>query len=106
MKKTILVLFILTLALLLAQQKSVITVKDSSVATGVIIVDAQMAGKAVELQCNQETPGCTNLKRGTYLMVELPKNHGIYDCKDVQVFPESANPDTDQKLGEYCLNQK
>ncbi len=40
-------------------------------------------------------------------MVELPKNFGMYECQDVEVYPESAvTEDKDQKLGEYCLVEK
>jgi hypothetical protein len=40
-------------------------------------------------------------------MVELPKNFGMYECKDVEIYPEFAvNPDKDEKLGEFCLEEK
>jgi len=45
-------------------------------------------------------------------MVELPKNFGMYECRDVEVYPQSAAtpdstlPDKDKKLGEYCLLEK
>lgn len=45
-------------------------------------------------------------------MVELPKNFGMYECRDIEVYPESAAttdtapPDKDKKLGEYCLVEK
>ena len=100
-------IFVLLLATLaIAQEKSVLTVKDSSVATGVVIVDAQYSGKAVELQCNQGSAACAPLKKGNYVMVMLPKNHGMYDCQNVDIYPESADPETTEKLGEYCLNTR
>jgi hypothetical protein len=89
-----------------AQEKSSITVKGSELNNGVVIVDVLKAGKEFELQCNQGAPSCTPLKSGKYQMIELPSNSGMYDCKDVQVFADPANPDTDQKLGEYCLTAK
>ena len=106
MKRAIAIFVLLVGALLLAQEKSVITVKEVSVATGVVIVDAQLGSKGVELQCNQGAPSCTMLKRGAYVMVQLPKNHGMYDCRDVRVYAEAANPETDQMVGEYCLSEK
>jgi len=40
-------------------------------------------------------------------MVELPKNFGMCESKDVEIYPESAvTPDTDKKLGEYYLVEK
>jgi hypothetical protein len=65
-----------------------------------------MNGKAVELQCNQSSPSCASLKGGKYVAVLLPKNHGMYDCNNVDVYSETANPDNDEKLGEYCLLDK
>lgn len=99
-------LILLAAILLAAQEKSVITVKNSEVSNGVLIVDVTRAGKSYELQCNHGVTTCAPLKSGKYQMVELPSNTGMYDCRDVQVFPESANPETDQKLGEYCLIEK
>lgn len=90
-----------------AQDKSAITVKSSELNNGVLIVDVVKGAKEYELQCNQGAPGCTQIKSGTYLMVQLPKNSGMYDCHDVQVFPESATGnDSDKKIGEYCLSEK
>jgi hypothetical protein len=70
------------------------------------------ANTAYQLQCNEGAVGCTNLKNGNYLMVELPKNFGMYECRDVEVYPQSAGtpdgapPDKGKKLGEYCLREK
>jgi hypothetical protein len=106
MKRVCVVLILATATFLLAQEKSVITVKDSSVTTGVIIIDAQAAGKNIELQCNQTSPACTQLKRGTYQMVKLPKNHGMYDCQNADIYTDSADTESGQRLGEYCLTEK
>ena len=106
MKKVILLVVVVMAVAVLAQDKATLTVKDSSTYTGVVIVNAETGGKLVELQCNQSASGCTLLKPGKYTMVALPKNWGMYDCKNVDVYQETANPDTDQKLGEYCLIQK
>ena len=106
MKKVILLVLLVMAVAVLAQDKATLTVKDSSTYTGVVIVNAETGGKVVELQCNQNASACTTLKPGKYTMVVLPKNWGMYDCKNVDVYQETANPDTDQKLGEYCLIQK
>jgi hypothetical protein len=114
MKKKIALFFLLAIFLsagvlrMAAQEreKSVITVKKSDVVTGVIVVSVQRdkAPKTFTLQCNQGAPSCNQLKSGKYQMVELPSNSGMYDCKDVQVYAETADTeDADQRLGEYCL---
>lgn len=90
-----------------AQEKSPITVKGTSVSNGVVVVDVMKGTKGYLLECNQGSSGCTQLKSGKYQLLELPPNTGMYDCKDVQVFPEGADTeDSDKKLGEYCLNDK
>jgi hypothetical protein len=89
-----------------AQSNSPITVKGSDVNNGVVIVDVLKEAKAYRLQCNQGAPACTNLKAGKYLMAELPPNYGMYDCNDVEIYPESVvdpGKEADKKLGEYCL---
>jgi hypothetical protein len=93
-------------------QKSSITVKGSELNNGVVILDIVKAEKSYKLQCNQGASGCTVLNSGRYQMLELPENVGMYECKDVQVYPQSAAapdtavPDKDKKLGEYCLVEK
>jgi len=95
-----------------AQERSHIMVRGSELNNGVVILDVLKANKAYQLQCNQGAPGCTPLKNGNYQLVELPKNFGMYECRDVEVYPESAAtpdaaaPDKGQKLGEYCLVEK
>lgn len=90
-----------------AQEKSYITVRDSDLNNGVVILDVLKANKAYQLQCNHGVSGCTTLKNGNYQMVQLPKNFGMYECRDVEIYPESAvTSDKDKKLGEYCLVEK
>ncbi len=118
MKKAIALFFLLDLFSVLdavhvsAQEKSYITVRGSELNNGVVILDVLKASKAYQIQYNQGAPGCTTLKNGNYQMVELPKNFGMYECRDVEVYPESAAtpdaapPDKYKKLGEYCLVEK
>ena|SRR5438477_50075 len=105
MKKLFTILIVFGSILLFADEKSPVVVKGSSVTTGVVIVDIQVNGKAAELQCNEGGPSCSKLKAGDYLMVELPKNHGMYDCANVEVYSPTAS-DTDEKIGAYCLIKK
>ena len=113
MKKGILFFFLLALficgaARAWAQEKSAITVKGSELNNGVVIVDVLKAGKGYELQCNSGMPSCTPLKSGKYQMIDLPTNSGMYECRDVQIYPDSAvnAEDADKKIGEYCLTAK
>ena len=103
MKKEISVFLLLFLFLLLtlflllfsavegsAQTKSYITIRGSELNNGVVILDVVKAGKTYRMQCNVGAAGCTTLKDGKYLMLELPENFGMYECKDVEVYPEAA----------------
>ena len=50
---------------------------------------------------------CKLLEAGTYVMVRLPKNWGVYDCANVDIYTTPADPAaTGEKLGEYCLVEK
>jgi len=113
MKKTISLLALLTAALLIlsaqayAQEKAPIKVKGSEVVTGVVIVHVQKGAKTLDLQCNEGAGNCTNLASGNYLMVELPENHGMYDCKNVEIYRgDQDKPEAAQLVGAYCLVEK
>jgi hypothetical protein len=49
---------------------------------------------------------CMVLEPGTYVMVRLPKNWGMYDCANVDLYASTADPASGGKLGEYCLIDK
>jgi hypothetical protein len=73
----------------------------------------QKKGQRYRFLCNENMPGCSALKNGSYVTVELPKNFGMYECKDVEVYPESAGSlngsmdmDKTKKLGEFCLEEE
>jgi hypothetical protein len=36
-------------------------------------------------------------------MVRLPKNWGMYDCANVDLYRKSGDLEAGDKLGEYCL---
>jgi hypothetical protein len=91
MKKQVLLILFIALAVW-AQDKSQVTVKTATTSNG------------LELQCTAEQAWCNAVKAGDYQMVRLPKNHGMYDCQNVDLFPSGADVENDQKLGEYCLN--
>jgi hypothetical protein len=107
MKQIILVFLLISAASLFAQDKSLITVKDSALNNGVVIVNIHESGKSFELQCNESAPNCAAPQPGTYWMVRLPKNHGLYDCANVDLYPQSGKPESQDKIvGEYCINEK
>lgn len=107
MKKALILLAIFAAVVVLSQEKpSTIVVKEATVATGVVILTADLSGKPVELQCTQSMPGCVSLKNGKYILVQLPKNHGMYDCQNVDIFADGTDPASAQRVGTYCLNQK
>ncbi len=107
MRKSILLFIAFVAVQLWALDKTLITVKGGSVNNGVVIVDVRESGKPYELQCNKSAPNCSIPEPGSYWMVRLPKNHGMYDCNDVDLYPQSVDPESAEKvLGEYCLNEK
>lgn len=114
MKRTVYLLFALTAVFVilasaqtLAQEKTPVKVKGSVVVTGVVIVHVQKGAKTLDLQCNEGATTCKSLAAGDYLMVELPENNGMYDCKNVEMYKgDQAKPDAAEKVGDYCLNDK
>lgn len=112
MRKAIFVLVFFVGICAAAQDKSTITIKKAEVSNGVVIVTAiqpattNQAKLSLELHCNKDASSCKAPESGDYVMVRLPKNWGMYDCANVDLYPASADPDTAQKIGEYCLDQK
>ena len=111
MKRTVSLLAVLTAALVIlagepsfAQEKAPVKVKGSVVVTGVVIVHIQKDGKPLDLQCNEGAGNCNTLQSGNYLMLELPKNYGMYDCKNVEIYRgDQDKPEAAGKIGAYCL---
>jgi hypothetical protein len=113
MKKIVSLFAVLTVALVIlatqqgfAQEKTPVKVKDSVVVTGVVIVHVLKAGKPLELQCNEGATGCKVLTSGDYLMLQLPENHGLYDCKNVEMYRPDQDKPEDEAIGSYCLIEK
>jgi len=106
--KQLALLFTLLIAIpLLAIEKSQITVKQATVSGDVVLVTIQESGKTYELQCTKGAPDCVMPPAGTYWMVRLPKNHGYYDCANVDLYVQSADPEArDKILAEYCISEK
>src|SRR5690242_3186377 len=106
MKRAIFIFVIAAAALALAQEVSQVMVKSSEVNSGVVIITAVEGKTSLELQCNKGMMGCTMLTPGSYVIVHLPKNHGMYDCDNVEIFASGSDPSSAQRIGAYCLTQK
>ena len=110
MKRALILVALMVGALLLAAEddkSTTITVKGSEVASGVIIINVAEQGRgSYELHCNKGFPNCNAPDPGTYTMVRLPKNWGMYDCTNVDLYPTSVDPASGQKVGQYCLEKK
>lgn len=86
-----------------SQDKTKVTVKNTEKNNGVILVTINDGKKSYDINCNDGFPQCAAPKAGEYLMVKLPKNRGVYDCQNVDLFAADADPSTAEKVGEYCL---
>lgn len=106
MKKLLVCLIVMISIHALADEKVKVTVKSTEKNSGVVIVSINDGKKNAELNCNDGFPGCAIPKTGEYWMVMLPKNHGVYECQNVDLYPSTANPDSDEKTGEFCLIEK
>lgn len=112
MKKLMFLFVVMVATTGVAQEKSTVTIRGSEVSGTVIIlsvhqVDPVRQGKSTfDLQCTKGQPDCASPSPGNYLMVRLPKNWGAYDCTDVDLYREGADPRNSEKIGEYCLIEK
>ena len=102
----ILLIFALLAAQVPASGRSQITVKRTDMSNGVVIVTALEGKTSLELECNNGLPSCTALTPGDYTMVRLPKNRGMYDCANVEIYPKASDPETATKVGAYCLTDQ
>jgi len=96
---------------LMAEDKSIITVKSGEVSNGVVILAVHQTAtpqvaESFALHCNKGMADCKVLEPGTYVMVRLPKNWGMYDCANVDLYASTADPASGEKLGQYCLIEK
>jgi hypothetical protein len=79
--------------------KSVI-VKSSSTASGMVMVEAELAGKDAEFECFAGHTLCSALPTGEYVMVRANTSEGIYnDCTNVVIYKAT---NSQEKLGVYC----
>jgi hypothetical protein len=92
--------------------------QKSNLCAGVNVGLGSTTESRCALQCNQGAPGCAVLRNGRYQMVELPKDFGMYECRNVEIYAETVVPsdaiksdkpdkaNKDDIMGEYCLVEK
>jgi hypothetical protein len=104
----ILVLFVVSAAIVAhAQSYSYITVHGRELNADLMVMNITQEGNAYQLTCEQGAAWCSSLRKGRYQMVELPKYFGMYDCRDIEVYPQFAkDPQKHRKLGEYCIKER
>ncbi len=95
----------------MAEEKSAVTVKSGEITNGVVILTVNQSAtsdtaSSFDLHCNKGMADCKLLEPGTYMMVRLPKNWGMYDCTNVDLYPSADDGASKEKLGEYCLIKK
>lgn len=111
MRKAIIFFTLLVALQVMAQDKTNVTIKSSAIDNGVLVIPvhatAAVPGHTSQvLQCTKGMPDCSAPKAGEYVMVRLPKNYGMYDCVNVDLYALGADPETSDKVGEYCLLEK
>jgi hypothetical protein len=81
-----------------------ITIKGSSTqGKNVLLIEARVAGKSVQLECFLSQKSCAALIPGGYSMERLT-NGGIYqDCGNVVIYRAVAHATREKAIGEYCL---
>lgn len=80
-----------------------VTIKNSEVNNGVVILTVQEGKNSIQLQCNQGMSGCAVLEPGNYTMLRLPKNRGVYQCTNVEIYRVTTGSDLGDRIGQYCL---
>jgi hypothetical protein len=83
--------------------KEEITVRSSSVNKDVVLVEAEVNGRPVELECFVSLH-CNIPKEGHYLMRRGIQGKATYmDCPNVNLYERSASGKQGKKIGQYCL---
>lgn len=80
-----------------------VTIRSSEINSGVVILAARDGKNSFDLHCNQGMTGCAVLQPGNYLMLRLPKNRGMYQCVNVELYRNTSSPELGEKIGQYCL---
>jgi hypothetical protein len=103
-KRNLLALFCFIAVLPLSSaENQKITIKGNSVKGTVLMHEAVLVEKPVELVCFLSENSYAMLQSGDYLMVRLTKEAIYQDCPYVDIYGKGADSTKDKPLGEYCL---
>jgi len=109
MKPAIILLVLAACIQVVAQDRSTITVKKSEASKETVIVTAIQQGDpakaSFQLNCNKDASSCKAPEPGTYIMIRLPKNWGMYDCSNVDLYAASAGWRSNQAQAGYLRTE-
>src|SRR5260221_13736789 len=91
-------LAMLPVIVLLASEREIVKVKNSSVKNNVVLVDIDIRGKGAQLMCFKTQSDCLVPKPGEYLMERLRGDNGAYmDCQNADLYDQPANSKAESK---------
>jgi hypothetical protein len=80
-----------------------VVVKSSSVANKLVSLRAELAGKETAFTCVVDSPPCSLVQPGEYIMVRAAVGEGIYnDCTNVVLYKSSRSSGAKDRIGVYC----
>jgi hypothetical protein len=86
MRTNVSLLFALVVSSMNSAESEKIAIKNSSMHGGTLLLEAELTGKSVELECHTKEKSCKDLPPGDYSMVRL-QHEGIYeDCVNVDIY--------------------
>ena len=102
----LLIFLLIVAANLFAGDGEPIVVKNTTVQKNVVLTQAQIGEKMIELECFLTRVPCTPPESGRYVMVRLGAGEGAYqDCTNVDLYRVRSAEEGRQKVGTYCLLQ-
>jgi hypothetical protein len=106
-KKNVALFGLLAISPLLSASEK-ITFKSSSKQGNdkIVLVEADLTGRSVDLTCFESHADCKELAPGDYELARLIAGEGSYnDCQNVDVYRIGADRLKEKPLGRYCLLQ-
>jgi hypothetical protein len=81
-----------------------ILIKSGSINGKVVLVDAEMNGKRVQLECFVSQVECAVPKPGNYLLVKSPAGSSTYmDCPNIDLYEQPTDSKMKKLLAKFCL---
>ena len=106
--KKIVVLFgLLAISPLLSASEKITLKSSSKQGNGkILLLEADLTGRSVDLTCFEPHPDCKELAPGDYELARLAGSEGDYnDCQNVDIYRIGADHLNEKRLGRYCLLQ-